>query len=42
MTSSHVNTGIFVVPDDTLVNMPRETGILVANLRQTMMRAERK
>ena len=33
MTSSHVNTGIFVVPDDTLVNMPRETGILVANYK---------
>ena len=33
MTSSHINTGIFVVPDDVLVNMPRETGILVANYR---------
>lgn len=31
MTSSHVNTGIFVVPDEVLENMTRETGILVAN-----------
>ena len=31
MTSSHINTGIFVVPDEVLENMTRETGILVAN-----------
>ena len=31
MTSSHINTGIFVVPDYVLHNMERETGILVAN-----------
>ena len=33
MTSSHINTGIFVVPDDILNNMPRESGILVANYK---------
>ena len=31
MTSSHINTGIFVVPDNVLDNMPRESGILIAN-----------
>ncbi len=31
MTSSHVNTGIFIVPDDILNNSLREIGILVAN-----------
>ena len=31
MTSSHINTGIFVVPDKVLNNMPRESGILIAN-----------
>lgn len=31
MTSSHINTGIFVVPDEVLNNMPRESGILIAN-----------
>ena len=31
MTSSHINTGIFVVPDEDLNNMPRESGILIAN-----------
>lgn len=31
MTSSHINTGIFVVPDNVLNNMPRESGILIAN-----------
>lgn len=33
MTSSHVNTGIFIVPDDILNNSLREIGILVANYR---------
>ncbi len=33
MTSSHVNTGIFVVPDDVLENFVREEGILVANYK---------
>ena len=31
MTSSHINTGIFVVPYEVLNNMPRESGILIAN-----------
>ncbi len=31
MTSSHINTGIFVIPDNVLENMPREEEILVAN-----------
>ena len=31
MSSNHINTGIFVVPDEVLENMTRETGILVAN-----------
>ena len=31
MASNHINTGIFVVPDNVLDNMPREVGLLVAN-----------
>ena len=33
LTSSHINTGIFVVPDDSLNNMPKESGIIVANYK---------
>ena len=33
MTSSHINMGIFVVPDNVLNNMPRESEILVANYK---------
>ncbi len=35
MTSSHINTGIFVVPDDVALYLPREEGILVANYQAT-------
>ncbi len=33
MSSNHINTGIFVVPDNVLNNMPRESEILVANYK---------
>ncbi len=33
MSSSHINTGIFVVPDNVLNNMPRESEVLVANYK---------
>ena len=33
MSSNHSNTGIFVVPDNVLNNMPRESEILVANYK---------
>ena len=35
MTSSHVNIGIFVVPDEVLNGYVRETGMLVANYNAT-------
>ncbi len=31
MTSSHINTGVFVVPDNAVNNIEKETGIMVAN-----------
>ena len=35
MTSSHINTGIFVVPDNVAESLPREEGILIANYNAT-------
>ena len=35
MTTSHINTGVFVVPDEVLLHYPRETGLLVANYQAT-------
>lgn len=33
MTSSHINTGIFVVSDNVVESLPREEGILIANYK---------